>query len=128
MKIIENALITGASRGIGFAIAKKLAGNGVNLIITANEADGLKKAKTELERFGVSVSAINSDMGNKSDMIKMRQVSEVDGRTYADDLGVPFYETSAKTGENVNLAFNRIAKELYAKHPPLKVGPKTAVD
>lgn len=67
-------------------------------------------------------------MGNKSDMIKMRQVSEVDGRTYADDLGVPFYETSAKTGENVNLAFNRIAKELYAKHPPLKVGPRTSVD
>ena len=67
-------------------------------------------------------------MGNKSDMIKMRQVQEVEGRTYADRLGVPFYETSAKTGGNINLAFNRIAKELYSKHPPLKVGPRTAVD
>ena len=67
-------------------------------------------------------------IGNKADMIKMRQVSELEGRSYAETLKVPFYETSAKTGEKVNPAFECIAKYLYAKHPLNKVGTKTAVD
>jgi small GTP-binding protein len=86
--------------------------------------DGLQEAVPGL----INDELLGMVIGNKADMIKMRQVAEIEGRTYADELRVPFYETSAKTGENVNLAFNRIAKVLYAKHPPVKVGPTTAVD
>lgn len=35
-----------------------------------------------------------------------------DGETLAREYGVPFMETSAKTGMNVELAFLAIAKEL----------------
>lgn len=42
---------------------------------------------------------------NKSDMKKKRVVSEEQGRKFATDNGFTYFETSAKTGENVNEMF-----------------------
>ena len=49
------ALITGANRGIGLAIARALARENCDLVITARDARSLSKAGTELRRMGVSV-------------------------------------------------------------------------
>ncbi|GII81238.1 short-chain dehydrogenase [Sphaerisporangium rufum] len=43
----RTALVTGASRGLGLALARALAGDGWNLIITARGADDLEKAAAE---------------------------------------------------------------------------------
>lgn len=43
------ALVTGASSGLGRAIARKLAASGVHLIITARREDRLKALRSELE-------------------------------------------------------------------------------
>uniref|UniRef100_A0A3Q0RCL5 small monomeric GTPase n=1 Tax=Amphilophus citrinellus TaxID=61819 RepID=A0A3Q0RCL5_AMPCI len=51
-------------------------------------------------------------LGNKSDMAAERVVKMEDGEKLAKEYGVPFMETSAKTGVNVDLAFHAIAKEL----------------
>ncbi len=60
-------------------------------------------------------------IGNKNDMNSQRVVSELDGRSFADSINWPFFETSAKTGENVEIVFSRVAKELYVKRPPVKL-------
>ncbi|MFW9908036.1 MAG: Rab family GTPase [Candidatus Thorarchaeota archaeon] len=57
-------------------------------------------------------------IGNKSDLESSRQVSAKEGRLYAELIGWSFWETSAKTGKNIWQIFNRIAKEIYACHPP----------
>jgi len=44
------ALITGGNRGIGFAIAKALAGEGCNLIVTGRDQASLKKTARQLGR------------------------------------------------------------------------------
>eukprot|EP00640_Fibrocapsa_japonica_P003033 CAMPEP_0113941476 /NCGR_PEP_ID=MMETSP1339-20121228/7375_1 /TAXON_ID=94617 /ORGANISM="Fibrocapsa japonica" /LENGTH=262 /DNA_ID=CAMNT_0000945627 /DNA_START=33 /DNA_END=822 /DNA_ORIENTATION=+ /assembly_acc=CAM_ASM_000762 len=48
-------------------------------------------------------------VGNKCDLPDdKRVVSEAQGRALAQEFGIPFFETSAKTGANVNTAFSHI--------------------
>jgi NAD(P)-dependent dehydrogenase (short-subunit alcohol dehydrogenase family) len=56
------ALITGANRGIGLAIAHALAHEGCNLIITGRDERALVKARTELEKLNVQVLAQRCDV------------------------------------------------------------------
>ena len=64
-----NALITGASRGIGRAIAIELAQNGANIIINYNKSQ--KKAEelcNELKnKYNVQAYAIQADIGKEED-------------------------------------------------------------
>jgi 3-oxoacyl-[acyl-carrier protein] reductase len=56
------ALITGGSRGIGAAIAKRLAADGANVAITyAKGADAAASIAREVERAGRKASAIRAD-------------------------------------------------------------------
>ena len=52
-------------------------------------------------------------VGNKCDLEDMRIVTYEEGKQYATNLGYHFYETSAKTGENLKEAFNDIFEQLY---------------
>lgn len=56
------ALVTGANRGIGLAIARALAREGCNLIITGRDERALAKARAELERLKVEVLAQSCDV------------------------------------------------------------------
>ena len=56
------AFISGASAGIGEAVAKMLASNGVNLILTARRIDRLETLKQELEKeYKIKVKVIKVD-------------------------------------------------------------------
>ena len=56
------ALITGANRGIGLAIARALAREGCNLIITGRDERALVKARVDLEKLNVQVLAQSCDV------------------------------------------------------------------
>ena len=60
----KTALITGASRGIGYAIAKSFASQGANLVLSARNEAGLKKAKAELAGYGVDISHLATDISS----------------------------------------------------------------
>ena len=52
-------------------------------------------------------------VGNKCDLASEREVTYEEGKEYAKKHGFNFYETSAKTGENVKTAFDDIFEQLY---------------
>ncbi|CAB0039563.1 unnamed protein product, partial [Trichogramma brassicae] len=54
-------------------------------------------------------------LGNKCDCGSDRVVRKEDGQRLASEYKVPFMETSAKTGLNVELAFHAVARELKAR-------------
>lgn len=64
-----NAVITGASKGIGKAIALKLAENGYNLAICARNEVELQALASELRMFGVRVLAVATDCSLKEEVL-----------------------------------------------------------
>lgn len=61
MKNIKTALITGASRGLGFELSKTLALKGWNLVIDGRNPEALETASRELEKY-TTVKAISGDI------------------------------------------------------------------
>ncbi len=54
-------------------------------------------------------------VGNKSDLNQNRKVTFEEGQEMAKNNNLMFFETSAKTGENVDKIFEDSAKEIYNK-------------
>jgi uncharacterized protein len=55
------AVVTGASSGIGFELAKQFAEHGFDLLVTA-EDDGIEQAATSLRSMGVMAEAVRADL------------------------------------------------------------------
>jgi uncharacterized protein len=69
------ALVTGASSGIGFELAKQFAAGGFDLIIAA-EDDELATAKRDLEATGARVEAVQVDLATEVGVTELyRRVS-----------------------------------------------------
>lgn len=64
----KTALITGGSRGIGYAIARTFLEKGARVFITARGEDGLKKAASEL---GINAIGLRCDNADPADIARM---------------------------------------------------------
>lgn len=60
----KRALITGASKGIGFAIAEAYASAGADLILCARNSNDLNNAAQQLSKYKVSIEVHSCDVTN----------------------------------------------------------------
>lgn len=75
-----NAIVTGASRGIGVYIAKRLASEGMHLTLAARDTAKLESTRTACEQAGVRAITVATDVGS---MDALRRLVE----TAAQELG-----------------------------------------
>ena len=67
----KSALITGASRGIGRAIAEALAAEGTRLAICARGADALEETRRALAERGAEVHSTATDVANEKGCLEV---------------------------------------------------------
>lgn len=83
--------------------------------ITSMESfENVKAWLQEIEKFA-SDNVNKLLVGNKSDLTSQRQVDTQVAKEFADSLGIPFLETSAKTASNVDQAFIKMTSEIKAR-------------
>jgi Ras-related protein Rab-1A len=66
-------------------------------------------------------------VGNKSDLTSKKVVDYATAKAFADEIGIPFIETSAKNATNVEQAFMTMANEIknrMASQPQMNAGPR----
>lgn len=64
-------LVTGASRGLGAALARRCARDGARLVITARDEPGLARVAADLAGSGSECLAVRADVSNESDVTRL---------------------------------------------------------
>ena len=86
--------------------------------------DWVKEVKGKVQNDALFVL-----VGNKLDLASMeREVEKREGSDYAQKIGAIFFETSAKTGENIQKLFHDIADRLEKKLGTTGRGKMTRTD
>ncbi len=75
-------VVTGASRGIGRAIADTLAKSGADLALASRSEEGVQQAASEIQSLGVKARAYSCDVSSYDDAAALAQ-------RVVDDLGTP---------------------------------------
>lgn len=93
--------------------------HGIIIVYDVTDQESFKNVKmwlAEIENF--STDKVNKLLiGNKSDLGDKRAVSYDTAKSFADEIGIPFLETSAKDSTNVEQAFMTMASEIKKRMP-----------
>merc|ERR1712137_195279 len=88
--------------------------HGIIVVYDVTEQDtfhAVERWMTEIERFaGPDVNKMM--VGNKCDMVSKKQVDYSTAKEFADQHGIPFFETSAKDNQNVEQAFLDLTRDI----------------
>jgi len=66
----KTAIVTGGTRGIGFAIVKKFLENGANVVIGGSRQESVDKAMSQLAEYGEKVMGIYPDLCSPEEVQK----------------------------------------------------------
>ena len=114
MKIWDTA---GQERFKSMSVQVIKTSDAVILVYTVNDKKSFNSLDMWLNKLSDTTDLSKKPIiiiGNKCDIDQSkRQISFEEGKKYAENKGYHFYETSAKTGENVEKAFNDIFEQLF---------------
>jgi len=75
----EYALVTGATSGIGYELAKQFASNGYDLVMVARNHDELKTRADEFKSFGINVITIAKNLFIEEDAYSLYSELKLNG-------------------------------------------------
>jgi len=88
--------------------------HGIIIVYDVTDMDSFNNVKTwlsEIDKYA-SENVNKLLVGNKSDLVVKKVVDTGMAKEFADSLGIPFLETSAKNSTNVEEAFIRMASDI----------------
>ncbi|XP_058214904.1 ras-related protein RABD1 isoform X1 [Rhododendron vialii] len=91
--------------------------HGIIIVYDVTEMESFNNVKqwlSEIDRYA-NDTVCKLLVGNKSDLVENRVVDTQTAKAFADELGIPFLETSAKDSINVEQAFLTMAAEIKRK-------------
>ena len=88
-------------------------------VTNINSYENIKKWIIEIkEEISDKVSIVL--IGNKIDNVNERKITKDQGEKLAGEIGVKFFETSAKTGEGINESVFFLVKKIFENDPEVK--------
>ncbi|MCL7034971.1 hypothetical protein MKW94_017062, partial [Papaver nudicaule] len=91
--------------------------HGIIIVYDVTDMESFNNVKqwlNEIDRYA-NDSVCKLLVGNKCDLVDQKVVDTETAKAFADSLGIPFLETSAKEGSNVEQAFLTMAAEIKKK-------------
>ena len=88
--------------------------HGIIVVYDVTDAESFNNVKqwlSEIDRYA-NENVNKLLVGNKSDLTSKRAVDYETAKAFADEIGIPFLETSAKNATNVEQAFMTMAAEI----------------
>uniref|UniRef100_A0A671PQF2 Ras-related protein Rab-1A-like n=1 Tax=Sinocyclocheilus anshuiensis TaxID=1608454 RepID=A0A671PQF2_9TELE len=86
-------------------------------VIETESYNNVKQWLKEIDRYA-SENVNKLLVGNKCDLTPKKVVDYTTAKEFADSLGIPFLETSAKNATNVEQAFMTMAEEIKKRMRP----------
>ena len=88
-------VVTGASTGVGLAVAKRFAQSGSHIVLAARTADDLRDAQAEVQELGADVLAVPTDVSDREQCFALiEQTMERFGRVdvLVNNAGIGLYK------------------------------------